>query len=99
MDSEEIAADVVIRVHKSVKTFNPRGGAKLTTWIFRIAQNAAIDFVRQQQKISDKQQRSIELNDSIGINILDSASRFYSKSLLSFITLQEHIKFSEKNFK
>ena len=52
-DGEEAAADAMIKVNKSIKNFNPRGGAKLSTWIFRIAQNTAIDFVRRQQALAE----------------------------------------------
>ena len=74
-DGEEIAADVMIRVNKSVGTFNPRGGAKLSTWIFRIAQNAAIDFIRQQKKLLEKNQQSVNLDDTIEIKIAQKTAK------------------------
>jgi RNA polymerase sigma-70 factor (ECF subfamily) len=45
-DAEELALDVLLTVHGSVGTFR-RGKAKLTTWIFQIAKNRAIDFHRR----------------------------------------------------
>ncbi|MFN0139218.1 MAG: RNA polymerase sigma factor [Pyrinomonadaceae bacterium] len=47
LDLEEIASDVLLKVHKSVIKFDPKGKAKLTTWIFRIGLNATIDHVRR----------------------------------------------------
>jgi RNA polymerase sigma-70 factor, ECF subfamily len=44
-DAEEIAADALVKVQKSLPTYRVRG-AKLTTWIFEIARNCAIDFRR-----------------------------------------------------
>src|SRR5258708_13486529 len=42
--AEEIAADTLFTVHQKVKTFRITGKGKLTTWIFEIAKNRAIDF-------------------------------------------------------
>lgn len=55
-DAEEVAADTMVKVYKSVVQFNPRGGAKLTTWIFRVAKNTAIDHTRQQASKTQKLQ-------------------------------------------
>jgi RNA polymerase sigma-70 factor (ECF subfamily) len=44
--AEEVAADVLMTVHWKLKTFRFGGRAKLTTWIFKIAKNRAIDYHR-----------------------------------------------------
>jgi RNA polymerase sigma factor (sigma-70 family) len=44
--AEEVAADVLMAVHQKVKTFRFDGRGKLTTWIFEIAKNRAIDYHR-----------------------------------------------------
>ena len=44
--AEEIAADTFLTVHQKVKTFRITGKGKLTTWIFEIAKNRAIDYHR-----------------------------------------------------
>jgi len=44
--AEEIAADTLFVVHEKVKIFRLKGKAKLTTWIFEIAKNRAIDYHR-----------------------------------------------------
>ena len=46
-----MTADVLFRVHAAVSTFNPDGGAELTTWIWRIARNRGIDWVRRQKRL------------------------------------------------
>ena len=46
-DAEEITVDTMLKVHKAVRTFDPDGGAKLTTWIFEIAKNKVIDYKRR----------------------------------------------------
>lgn len=53
-DAEDVALDAMVKVHKSVAQFNPRGGAKLSTWVFRITKNAAIDFKRCQARHAAK---------------------------------------------
>jgi RNA polymerase sigma factor (sigma-70 family) len=44
--AEEVAADVLMTVHGKLKNFRFDSRAKLTTWIFEIAKNRAIDFHR-----------------------------------------------------
>jgi RNA polymerase sigma factor (sigma-70 family) len=46
-DAEEVASDVLFAVSSHVHTFQHGGRAKLTTWIFEIAKNRAIDFHRK----------------------------------------------------
>lgn len=53
-DAEDVALDAMVKVHKSVTQFNPRGGAKLSTWIFRVTKNTAIDFTRSQARLTSK---------------------------------------------
>jgi RNA polymerase sigma factor (sigma-70 family) len=56
-DAEEIAQDTFLKVHSSVKGYHNDGRAKLTTWIFEIARNRAIDFHRvsrpEQEELTD----------------------------------------------
>lgn len=44
--AEEVAADVLMAVHQRLHTFRFDGRGKLTTWIFEIAKNRAIDYHR-----------------------------------------------------
>ena len=46
-DAEEITSSVLYKLHSAIRDYEPRPDAKLTTWIFRIAKNAAIDRKRQ----------------------------------------------------
>lgn len=46
-DAEELTCDVLLAVSQSIKGFKLDGRAKLTTWIFQIAKNRAIDFHRR----------------------------------------------------
>jgi RNA polymerase sigma factor (sigma-70 family) len=43
-DAEELVQNVLMKVYYRVGTFCDDGRAKLTTWIFEIAKNCAIDF-------------------------------------------------------
>lgn len=45
-DAEELAADALLKAHKSVHTFRSDRGAKLTTWVFQIARNCGLDHIR-----------------------------------------------------
>jgi RNA polymerase sigma-70 factor (ECF subfamily) len=48
MDAEELANEAMIRVHKHLRTYK-EDVSKLTTWIFNIAKNVAIDFIRKKK--------------------------------------------------
>jgi RNA polymerase sigma-70 factor (ECF subfamily) len=44
LEAEDLTQDVFVRLSQALKTF--RGEAKLSTWIYRIATNAALDRLR-----------------------------------------------------
>jgi RNA polymerase sigma-70 factor, ECF subfamily len=46
-DAEELASDTLLVVSSHINKFEHGGKAKLTTWIFEIAKNKAIDFHRK----------------------------------------------------
>ena len=46
-DAEEITQDVFLKVYESVENF--RGDAKLSSWIYRIAVNKSLDFLRKRK--------------------------------------------------
>lgn len=54
-DAEEVASEVLFKVHGLIKTFKPRPEAKVTTWIFEIAKHAAID---RRRKLNSQYQMS-----------------------------------------
>jgi RNA polymerase sigma-70 factor, ECF subfamily len=58
-DAEELAADVLMTVRNSVRDFQFGERARLTTWIFKIAKNRAIDYHRRSKP------ESCELDDSV----------------------------------
>ncbi len=74
-DGNEIAADTMFKVNKSVAKFNPRGGAKLTTWIFRIAENGAIDLLRQRKKQAENFRQNISIDDSVSREIAQNTAK------------------------
>jgi len=47
-DAEDIAQEVFIEVYRSVKNF--RSGAKLSTWIYRIAVNKSLNYIRDNKR-------------------------------------------------
>ena len=67
-DAEELAQDVFVKVHKSLKDF--RGKSKFSTWLYSIAYNTSISKVRK------KQIESVSLNnhDNTSYDIIDSRS-------------------------
>ena len=58
-DAEELAADVLLAVRNSVRHFQFSQRARLTTWIFKIAKNRAIDYHRRSKP------ESCELHESV----------------------------------
>ena len=47
-DAEDIAQEVFLEVYKSIRTF--RSDADLNTWLYRIAVNKSLDFLRKQKR-------------------------------------------------
>lgn len=77
--SEDLVHDVFMRVITAARRFNPRR-ASFRTWVFRIARNRCVDFVRRREKVKftplgsgagqDDQENSLE--DTImddGVNV------------------------------
>ena len=54
-DAEDVAQEVFIQVHRSVKNF--KGDSSLSTWIYRIAVSKSLDFLKHQKR----QKRNISL--------------------------------------
>ncbi|HEY3104369.1 MAG TPA: sigma-70 family RNA polymerase sigma factor [Pyrinomonadaceae bacterium] len=46
-DAEEVASDVLYKLHSSINQYQPRPNVKFTTWLFQIAKNASIDRKRK----------------------------------------------------
>ena len=47
-DAEDLAQDVFVEVYNSIDSF--RGDVKLSSWIYRIAINKSLDFVRKKKR-------------------------------------------------
>ena len=47
-DAEDIAQEVFIRIYTSINNF--KGNSSLSTWIYKITYNRAIDFVKKNNK-------------------------------------------------
>jgi RNA polymerase sigma factor (sigma-70 family) len=66
--AEELASDALAKVHHNVAKFDPRKGAKLTTWVYIIAKNTARDYIRQQSHIV----RELPIDQDISIGWVES---------------------------
>lgn len=53
--SNDISQDVIERIIKYRETF--RGTAKITTWIYSIARNRALDFLKEQARYDSTRSR------------------------------------------
>ncbi|HZY80936.1 MAG TPA: RNA polymerase sigma factor, partial [Cyclobacteriaceae bacterium] len=47
-DAEEITQDVFIEIHRSIDRF--KGESSITTWIYRVSVNHALDFLRYKRR-------------------------------------------------
>ena len=61
-DAEEIASDVMLKIHKSVATHYDPDKGKLTTWVIQVGHNAAIDLIRRQTVEQQKSQAAATQN-------------------------------------
>lgn len=74
-DAEELASDVLLRVSFKIQSFKYGGRAKLTTWIFEIAKNRAIDFHRKQKLRPEEIPLSTSLTDGSTESLGDGHSQ------------------------
>lgn len=51
---EELASDALLKVYHALPKFDINGGAQLSTWVFKIAINLAIDHYRREKKLFAK---------------------------------------------
>jgi RNA polymerase sigma-70 factor (ECF subfamily) len=71
-DAEEIAADALMKVQKSLPKYRADRGAKLTTWVFEIARNCAIDYRRRaSQQAAQHEEFCLEYCRGNGFDTLD----------------------------
>src|SRR5438874_3850210 len=91
-DAEELASDVLMTVHAKIAKFRHGGRAKLTTWIFEIAKNRAIDYHRAASS------KNAELQPDIAQPLPDDDARYAGKNreLLDWL-LKELAGFSEED--
>ena len=73
-DAEELAADVLMAVRNTVRDFEFSKRARLTTWIFQIARNRAIDYHRRSKP------ESCELDDSVVGSTGEKAATYTSRN-------------------
>ena len=62
-EAEDLTQEVFIRVDRALKTF--RGESQLSTWIYRIATNVAIDKMRNSSFRQDAEQKPFDDSDEI----------------------------------
>jgi RNA polymerase sigma-70 factor (ECF subfamily) len=48
IDAQDIAQEVFIRLHRSLRTYKPR--FKFTTWLYRLTVNHSIDYLRKNRR-------------------------------------------------
>ncbi len=70
-DAEDVAQDVFVEVYRSISKF--KGGSKLSTWLYRIAVNKSLEFIR---KKNAKKRFGFKLSLSPGGMPLDKTSYF-----------------------
>lgn len=63
-DAEELVAEVLVRIHQSIGRYDPGGGAKVTTWIWRIAHNLGVDYTRKQTQLASKNLSNVSLDET-----------------------------------
>lgn len=59
-DAEDVAHEICVALVKKLKSF--KGESKFTTWLYRVAVNAARDFIRRRSSIRDLQETYTQVN-------------------------------------
>ncbi len=60
-DAEDISQEVFLKVFRSFKTF--RRGARISSWLYRVAVNASIDHLRRKSAMPDTDRRDFLRGD------------------------------------
>lgn len=70
-DAEDISQEVFIEVYRSIKDY--RGEASLSTWLYRLAVNKSLDFIRQKKRVKRGDGKIISLgkDDLESVNAKD----------------------------
>lgn len=70
-DAKDISQETFLKAYKSLSTF--KGESEFSTWLYKIAKNCALDFVRKQKIISLSSDSSGE--DGEGFDIPDRSEK------------------------
>ncbi len=84
-DAEDIVSEIFAKVINKINTFKSQKGATFSSWIFRIAHNAVVDYYRKQDKIKFvnlDDLPEIENNDLLPSKELDKKELFKKLFLL-----------------
>ncbi len=80
-----------MRVHGAVGTFDPNGGAKLTTWIFNIAHNLGVDWIRKQKRLAVKTVPAGVLDDAAEKKLAREQVRDWFRDQITLQTSQTDV--------
>ncbi len=68
-DAEDIAQDVFIEVYRSIERFHRK--SKLSTWLYRIAVNKSLNYIRDNKKNTWFQSLDILFNENTNAKVLE----------------------------
>ena len=90
-DAEDLTHDVFVKSFGKIKSFEEKSSLK--TWVFTIASNLCIDFLRSKKRwVSDSQDRSRKYAES-NIDVEEALIRTNKYSLHGTYEIKEHIDF------
>lgn len=77
-DAEDVAQDAFIRVWKHAENWNPdeKGGAKFTTWFYRVVTNLCIDYTRKKKGIALDNIAEQQTEDDDGLQNLEKQDAY-----------------------
>lgn len=79
-DAEDVTQEVFVKAYRAIASFDNK--SSFQTWIYKIAQNAALDFLRKQKRRGGKKNVSLYAEDEDGeyeIPIADKKNEPYSE--------------------
>ncbi len=79
-DAEDVSQEVFIEVYRSIKNFKKE--SSISTWIYRIASNKAIDFLRKQKRLKRGSGRISYLEDFSRTDFSSSADQIADDPLI-----------------
>lgn len=90
-DAEDVAQEVFVKIYQSLHKFN--GKSKFSSWMYRIAYNACMDFLKKNKRIQEKEHDASSYlstnSDSIEDDMIGDEKKQFIQNTIDRLPSQE----------